>query len=435
MLLFVHLLHSEACHDAGVTVAGSEIAPGILGLFPAKDFAAGDIIFSSTASVDTAWVPESDVTDKIPDANTVEVILTDPCRATKQVMLLRGDPARHPWAVMNSCIGSATEANVEPVLTEGPMHEEFLTFRAVCNIKAFECELTWKYNVAFHSADNPSAEPGWCSPERYKRSASFIEESPAKVPRETITKEDVQDMSLTRADEQLPAAADAATAHETHVVAEASGDPTKAVVSGPAGDALAALVHVPPRPEPLNMEYVKQFGQKLGDLEKPKRSVWYLPVSGHSAGDSGDIAVLFEKPAKKITPCILHTFAGGSVMNNQAWTNVPYSLTRKTRVVGSGGEIVNMEDLMGKAVQRVYGYQDKHLTKQADTNHHWVPRPPDLPMVEAFLHIPSAKPLFVMQLNTESATGKLAPAGVAFRLSQTFSWSNESNCVLLSGAA
>ncbi len=411
-------------------VAGSEIAPGILGLFPVIDFAAGDIVFSSTASVDTTWVAESDVTDTICNANTIEVILADPCRATRKVMLLRGNPARHPWAVMNSCIGSATEANVEPVLTEGPMNEEFLTFRAVRNIKAFECELAWAYKVDFPSADNLSGEPGCCSLERCKRTASSFEEPPAKVLRETIAEDDVQVVPLTGAGEPLFVAAEAATTHETNVVAEASGDSTRAAT----GDALAASVNVPLRPQPLTADYVKQFGRKLGDLEKPGRQVCYLPLSVQNAEDSGDIVVLFEKPVKKIPPCILHTFAGGSVMNNQAWKKVPYSLTRKTRVVGSGGEVVSVEDLMGKAVQRVYGYQDAHLTKQADTNHHWVPKPIDLPIVEAFLRIPSAKPLFLMQLNTETTNVKLAPAGVAFRLDKTFNCGVESNCVLLSGA-
>ncbi len=118
----------------------------------------------------------------------------------------------------------------------------------------------------------------------------------------------------------------------------------------------------------------------------------------------------------------------------QTWTKVPYRLTRKTRVIGNGGEVVRMEDLVGKAVEKAYGYKDTSLTQQDDMHHHWVPKHPvELAVVEVFLRISSMTPLFVMQLRTDSHCANLPPMGVALRLEKQLNSGNESNCMLLSG--
>ena len=97
--------------QSGVVIAFSEVVLGGKGVYPAKAFAAGEVVFQAE-SLSGRWLPEDHDTAISADPRfCLEICLVQPFRRP-QKMVCVGDPGRFPWANVNSSWGTGKKKQI-----------------------------------------------------------------------------------------------------------------------------------------------------------------------------------------------------------------------------------------------------------------------------------------------------------------------------------
>jgi len=174
----------------------------------------------------------------------------------------------------------------------------------------------------------------------------------------------------------------------------------------------------------VDTAYLCSKATRLSEIEKPAGAVYYLAPD--------QIWVTYGKKQKKLTPRTLWTCMGGKVVAHQKWTKVPYTLTLKTKVFVEG-ELVKVEDALGAALKRTYGFVDRDLKVPwaADEDQNPLPMcwsPPeqaDVAIAEALLAVPGVEAVFNMSPEFWEGTNTLMPTAVSFRLVKAVAFPRE----------
>ena len=427
---------AKAQADAGVIVADSVHLLGQCGLWPTRDFKAGDKILE-TSSIDCKWTPIVEDGPPPQRNHIYEIAFTlvdGRCWKKPQPMVLRGSTSRHPWAAMNSSRGLRASPNVIPEIIPGELITGFLVFRASQDIPAFGGELLWNYSIEFQ----PKSSAALLLPQYPKRLAQGnAEPAPlAKLARTSSSlgaptdgKEEGGMQASMPVAGQVLATVPEADQNAMASVAE-QGDDSRLESGESRGhgrETADATMETPP------MEQLKLMGKQLSTLERPAGAVWHSPGQG--------IFVSFEKPFKKLTPRILYTLFGGKTICLQTWTRVPYAMSLKTKVY-CNGDLIKMDTLLGTVVKRVYGYDDRdmkcvrHFTGEGEPPPlHWCPsKQSEIEVCEALLSIPNIEVFFNMVLEKDGDMPTMMPTGVSFRLAKTIDFAEETKFAKISSS-
>jgi hypothetical protein len=402
------------CAEAHVVVGYSMHVVGDHGLYAAKDFAAGEVLFVAHSNAGV-WVCD-DARAVSANKPIIEINVAQPFRKP-HTMILAGDTARHPWACLNSAFNTGKPANVTLDFIGGDMTDNALVFKAAVDINAFGTELLWDYPVS--SKVSLQAKPGPPAKLGTSLAASADDESLA-TPANTVTTAPVATSVGTASDEAASSNTQAAANEDDSSSSNSSDDSSEEAAPTAAAQTTA-----------MTPTRLKAEGTCVCTLDaKTNCTVYSLPDS---------LYALFGKASKKISSQTLLSVKAGSVLKDQSWKHIPYNITEKS-LVSVEGKLIKLGDTLSEMeVQHVWG---KSIQLKKGKSHvadvvadgapielWWQPAQDTsslgvdaLAILEKLLSIPNVKVVFVMEEHILDEKKSLVPSGILLHLAKTYSF-------------
>jgi len=440
---------TKKCIEAGVIIASSEVVPGCKGVFPARSFKQGEVIFQA-ASPSQQWLPEEDESVRGADARCcIELNLAQPFRKPKKRICV-GDSSRFLWPNLNSSYATGRTANVCMKVNGGPMSDAFVHFEAKCDISEFSGELLLDYPLVFRrqghvapSSDSDSSRLG-TTPQAPANRTGNLESKDLETAQEDNKSSSVEDkssnaaeMSLVTGEDQCSNVGEENGARGVSVVAlDVTGCSQEIVpnagqlnidsqvrdgIDGPnergvavgAPQQLGASQSDEPAPEKVTRDNVEKLGTKIAEFTSPDGSLLLVKPN--------DFYFHFAKPQKRFTSRALVSILGGQTRVEPSTKLLPYDIQEKSYIFYQG-EKKQVKEVL-PLVNRVYGRiitNGKLTAEMAGENpkeFFWCPGPKDLALAEALTKHSALKPMFMMKIGDTSgrpADGVLQPFGVVF---------------------
>ena len=376
---------AHRCARDEVSVASSLVFAGANGLYPARDFKAGDVV-ARVEPLSHKWLSAND--SKLeknydPEFRYVELAVQSTFR-TRKMMVCVGDPSRQPWANINLVTNDSPAApNLTPKVMSGNMGDDFLVLVAKHDIPAFSGELLWQGIPAAANQDasapaevkvDPAPGTPQSEPKLELKNDANYEDSQLRLVDETSVR--MKDGLL---DSESPAA----------------------------GDLQQQLI--------VDCGNVEEHGEQVSTLTRPEGVVYFVKPNR--------FFVAFSRPQYKLSGRILYSVVGGATRDNVQEKIVRYTITEKTTVMYNK-EKKTLKDVIQSfstpPSPSVYGRtltkDNKVIPKVAGGSPidlWWCPPPRYLPLVKALLDTLSCQTMFLMEDNGD---GMLHPVGVNFSI-------------------
>ena len=407
--------------------------PGLLGVYPTRDFKAGDVVFQAE-TVQHKWVSVEEAAAS--GANPSDCLQVDILKSFRKPVAVIGigDPRRHIWPNVNSCQGSGQAANLIKRVASREMTDEFVVFCAARYVTAFSEELLLDYPVKYGSvtqevsqvasedvtkqfggesrdsivADSSDGGAQNAVTEDNRQMHTNLQETESACENAArVAQEELQETEATNEASKKDGGVEGETSYKELSVTR-MGESNVGLMDGPQGSqpVPAACMDVE-----ITRENVDQHGVNLADLQTPEGTLWYVRGSER-------FFLKLVKPATRVSQRLLCSVMGGEIKENVKENILQYDITEKTVVVFNETK-KKMKELLN-TVQNVYKRTVKGdrlipmVTGCEIKSIHWCPPRDQLAMVKAILQLAELNPFFMMSIKELDGKATLVPTGVAF---------------------